>query len=543
MVTLAAAPWVAREGEAKVDDQIVRRHDATVAKALAEQITQTGHRGYGSLPDDDGLYQAGTGAGLFLNLAAAYLHPRSKYHHDRAVPERMRLAAQFLDRAQHADGTIDLLVTNFHSTPDTGFVVHNLGTAACLLHRAGERELLAMIEPFLKKAGGALATGGVHTPNHRWVVSSALAQIDEVFPDPRYGKRIDQWLAEGVDIDGDGQFTERSTSVYNTVCDRAFTVLAVKRKRPELFEPVRRNLNAMLYLMHPNYEVVTEISRRQDKGERGDIGGYWFPLQYLAVRDRNPVYAGIATAVAARRASLPALMEYPEMTGDSPETKAPPDDYVKDFPALDVVRFRRGARSATILGNDSLWFELRQGEAIITGVRMAGAFFGKGQLVPPRIERNGKLYTLRQTLEAGYYQPADPPRKVAAGEWGSVRQTCRETGICRYEQSAAIEETARGFRIRLEAKGTENVPVSIEIGLRAGVELEGATAVKGSGDSYLLGSGYATVKGGADRIRIGPGLGQHAYVQVRGAEPKLPGTSVYLTAFSPFVHTLEFVCE
>ena len=533
---------MAQPGEPKIDADVVRRHDAAVEKALAAQITGAGHRGFGSLPAEDGLYHAGTAAGLFLNYAAAYLYPESRYHHDRALPERMQMAARFLERAQHPDGTIDLLTTNFHSTPDTGFVVHNAGTAACLLHRAGERELLALIEPFLRKAGGALAVGGVHTPNHRWVVSSALAQIHEVLPDARFRRRIDEWLAEGVDIDADGQYTERSTSVYNTVCDRAFTVLAVKLKRPELLEPVRRNLASMLYLMHPDYEVVTEISRRQDKGERGDIGGYWFPLQYLAVLDRNPVYAGIAARVAPQRASLPALMEYPEMIGPSPGTKAPPDDYLKDFPVLDVVRFRRGARSATILGNDSLWFAVRQGDAVISGVRMAGAFFGKGQLVPPRVGRSGKVYTLRQTFEAGYYQPADPPRKVAAGQWGKVRATCRETGICRYEQSAAITETADGFRIQLAAKGTQNVPVAIEIGVRAGVEVEGAAAVKGRSDAFLLGSGYATVRHGSDRIRVGPGLAQHAYVQVRGAEPKLPGTSLYLTAFAPFEHTLEFLC-
>ena len=542
IATLAAAPLVAQSRETKIDPEIVRRHDAAVEKALAAQITDAGHRGFGSLPAEDGLYHAGTAAGLFVNYAAAYLHAESKYHRSRVLPERMQMAARFLDRAQHTDGTIDLLTTNFHSTPDTGFVVHSAGTAACLLHRADERGLLAMIEPFLRKAGGALAAGGVHTPNHRWVVSSALAQVNEVFPDARFTRRIDQWLAEGVDIDADGQYTERSTSVYNTVCDRAFTVLAVKLKRLELLEPVRQNLDAMLYLMHPNYEVVTEISRRQDKGERGDIGGYWFPLQYLAVRDRNPVYAGIAAGVAPQRASLPALMEYPEMAGPSPGSKAPPDDYVKDFPVLDVVRFRRGARSATILGNDSLWFALRQGDAVISGVRMAGAFFGKGQLVPPRIERSGKTYTLRQALEAGYYQPAEPPRKVAAGEWGRVRESCKESEICRYEQSAAITETADGFRIQLAAKGTENVPVAIEIGLRAGVEVEGAAALKGRSDAFLLGAGYATVRRGGDRIRVGPGLGQHAYVQVRGAEPKLPGTSLYLTAFAPFEHTLEFVC-
>ncbi len=542
IATLAAAPLLAQSTESKIDGEVVRRHDAAVGKALAAQITDASHRGFGSLPAEDGLYHAGTAAGLFEDLAAAYLYPESKYHHDRALPEGMRMAARFLERAQHPDGTIDLLTTNFHSAPDTGFVVHSAGTAACLLHRAGERELLAAIEPFLRKAGGALAVGGVHTPNHRWVVSSALAQVNEVFPDARFIRRIDQWLAEGVDLDADGQYTERSTSVNNTVCDRAFTVLAVKLKRPELLEPVRRNLDAMLYLMHPNLEVVTEISRRQDKGERGDMGGYWFPLGYLAVLDRNPVYAGIAAQVAPRHASLPVLMEYPEMLGPWPGTKAPPGNFVKDFPVLDVVRFRRGARSATILGNDSLWFSLRQGDAVISGVRMASAFFGKGQLVPPRIERNGKVYTLRQTLEAGYYQPADPPRKVAAGEWGRVRESCRESEICRFEQSAAITEMAGGFRIHLSAKGTENVPVAIEIGLRAGMEVDGAAAVKGRSDAFLLGAGYATLKRGGDRIRVGPGLAQHSYVQVRGAEPKLPGTSLYLTAFAPFEHTMEFLC-
>lgn len=522
----ASAPTVA------IDSAVVRRHDEDVRRLLERQITDPSSRGYGTQPDDQGLYSAGAAAGLLQAYFAAFLCPQSAHYHDSALLDRMKLAARFLEKAQNEQGFIDLLVTNFSSPPDTGFVVHTVATAAVLAQRARERELLVLAAPFLHKAAAGLVVGGIHTPNHRWVVSQALAQVNEIFPNPDYVRRIDQWLAEGIDLDADGQYTERSTSVYNTVSDRAFLVMGIKLKRPELFEPVRRNLEAMLYLLHPGYEVVTEISRRQDRNQRADMGGYWLPLRYLAMRDANGRFAALAAHYDAERASLAWLMEYPEMNGALPAPAPLPDNFERPLPSIDAVRLRRGAVSATVLGGDSIFFTFRRGGAVVNAVRFASAFFGKGQFVPGKLERQDGSWVLRQQLEAPYYQPL--PQKVPPAEWAALRARRKQTQICRLRQSATVTENSGSFRLRLTAEGTRGVPLAVEISLRSGGRIEGAA------DGGVLSSGYATYTLGEDTVRFGPGLGEHRYTQVRGADDKLPGLSVYLTAFTPFDHTIEF---
>ena len=233
------------------------------------------------------------------------------------------------------------------------------------------------------------------------MVSSALAQVNDVFPDPAYTERIAQWLAEGIDIDEDGQFIERSTVTYNTVTDRAFTVLAAKLKRPELLDPVRRNLQAMMYLLHPDGEVVTEVSKRQDQFVRGTMAGYWFPLNYLAVHDGDRQFAALARGLGPEPARLSALLEYPELNGPLPQAAALPEDYEKWFGAVGLARIRRGKWDATmVLKENSRFFSARNGGAVINAVRFATSFFGKGQFVPDACVKEDAKYIFRQSLSA-----------------------------------------------------------------------------------------------------------------------------------------------
>jgi len=519
----------------------VERNDAAVRTLLETQLTDPASPSRGCVPDQFGLHSAGSASGVAETLAASFVHPQSAFHHDRVLLDRIRLAAGFLERAQSPQGNIDLLTTNFNSPPDTGFVVHNVATAAAIARLHGAEEIARTLQPFLVRAGAGMAEGGVHTPNHRWVIGSALAQINELFPDPRLVHRIDEWLAEGIDIDRDGQFTERSTLTYNVVTDRALLVMAAKLKRPELLEPVRQNLRALLYLLHADGEVVTEISRRQDQYTRGNTNGYWFPLTYLAVVDRDGQFATLARQ-AERGARLSTLLEYPELSQPLPAGAPLPTDFERSLPDIGLARIRRGPLSATlVLGGSSRFFALRYGDAVIEGVRFASAFFGKGQFVPDSTERRGTTYLLKQALEAPYYQPL--AQKVTSENWAPTRAERRQSEICRLEQSAEISEAPAGFRIRIRAEGTPGVPVAVEIALRDGGSLQGARGVTASPGTWVLPGGAGAVyRAGSNQIRFGPGAAAHEYVQVRGAEPPLPGERVYISGYTPFDRTLGFEC-
>ncbi len=525
-------------GATAVDQSIVDRNDDAVRRQLRAQITDPASPWAGSVPDDYLMHSPGSAGGLIEALAASFAHPQSKFHADGALLERIRLAAGFLERSQSPEGNLDLLSTNFNSPPDTGFVVHSVATAAAIGKLYGSPELVQALRPFLAKAGAGLAAGGIHTPNHRWVVSSALAQIHSVYPNPAYLHRIAQWLAEGIDIDADGQFTERSTVTYNAICDRSLCVLAAKLQRPELVEPVRHNIDAMLYLLHPDGEVVTEVSRRQDQYVRGTMINYWFPLTYMACHAQDGRASAVLRQLGPEAVRLSALLEYPELAQPLPATASIPGDYQRTFPLIGLTRIRRGARDATMVHKDnSRFFSLRNGAAVIEAVRFATSFFGKGQFVPDT-SSNDAGYVFRQRLEAPYYQPV--AHAVTYRDWAAVRETRAKTQVCRLEQIATVIERENAFELRVQAHGTAGVPLAIEIAFRDGGKLEGCRPAPHAESAWILDRDFGVYRVGNDAIRFGPGAAPHLMTQLRGAEPKLSGTSVYITGYTPFDHSIRF---
>ncbi len=540
VTTAAAAAQSVSPAAASIPQELVRRTEQSAESLMSRQVTDPSSKYRGAVPDADELHHPSSVAGTIDALGSCFLYEGSKFYKNPLLLERMRLGVAYALRGLTSEGNVNLLITNFNSTPDTAFFTNPVATIAVLARRAKATELSNLIEPLLQRLGQGLLHGGVHTPNHRWVVTSALAQLHELFGGTEYIQRANQWLSEGIDIDADGQFSERSTTVYNTVSERGLTMAAIKLNKPELLDPVRRNLDSMMYLLHPGNEVVTEISKRQDKNVRAKPDRYWFPAKYLAVKDKNGLYESFAQA-GGNGQQLSLMLEYPELQR-AVAPKPIPDDYVKVFPVVGIARIRHGLTSATLQfkGGDRV-FCLRRGDVVMNGVRFASAFFGMGQFLPAEGGPKGKgSYAFTQQLAGPYYQPLEKHEEIVYHEqWGESWKRRKQSGICRLTQSAIVTEEKNGFSMRIQAHGTDEVPLTVEISFAPGGVLEGCEKLKD--ETYLLSAGaQASYRVGKDMLRFGPGKRENRYVNVRGALPKLDGTSVYLTGYTPFDHTIRF---
>jgi len=523
-------------------------NDEAIPAKLARQqrAPETGERG--GIPGQHGIVHAGTTAGFLRDLSVAYASPASRYHQDSDLLDALHGAASFLLDAQHPDGTIDLLTTNFHSPPDTAFTLEWVCLAAGVLKSTKDPRVAPLVEKllkFIRLGADALAVGGIHTPNHRWVVCMALARANALILDPRYVSRIDTWLAEGVDIDPDGQFTERSTSIYSPLTDRCLLTVARLLDRPELLKPVRRNLEMSLHYMHADGEAVTEGSRRQDQDQKRSMVRYYYPYRYMAQHDDNGRFAAMAqfleaTQTAGVSSQLIYFLEAPELAAPLPPPTALPANFERHFSHSGLVRIRRGEMSATILADNPSFFSLHVGSAAVT-LRFASAFFGKGQFVGQRLRRQGKSWVLSQDLTGPYYQPIGIEHRRSDGDWNKMPRELRPTSeVQSLKSTVRITEVDRGFDVKLDISGTNGVPIAIEFNCRDGSSIFGAARLTQVPGAWVLPSGEARISSDNSSVFIGEGQAAHRWTQIRGALPKRSGESVYVTGFSPFQDTLRF---
>ena len=549
--TIGARVREARAAESDSPDifeRLVRANDSRIPALLERQETAPSHPWRGALRDEHAVPSAGGTAGLAQALVSGLAAPGSRYRGSAEIADRLSLASRALLALQHADGTIDLPTTNFHSPPDTAFALEPVCASLSVVRRARPDvppQAVADLERFARAAGEALVVGGIHTPNHRWVVCAALARLHALFPDPRYVSRIDAWLAEGIDIDADGQFSERSTSVYSPTCDRSLLTVARLLGRDALLDPVHRNLEMTLHYLHADGDVATEASRRQDQYRRGSPAGYQLPYRSLALRDGNERFAAAARLIEAKEGDALAgnlihFLDDPSLREPLPSSAPLPDDFARPFPGSDLVRIRRGAVSATVLGGNSCVLSFHKGAAALEAVRLASAFFGKGQFVGERLAAENGAYVLTQSLTGPYYQPLPPEARHPDGAWDPGDRARRpQTEVQHCRSRVVVRESKGAFEIDVDVAGTDRVPLAIELGFRRGGALSGVEPLPGTPDAFLLRGEAGEYRLGGEVIRFGPGRAEHTWTDLRGALPKLDALSVYVTGFTPFRATLR----
>lgn len=553
---IAVLPTIAYAAEnvrGRIEHMLVKLseiNDDVVDRLLELQIDNPGDRWHGGLRNNHEIPNAHATKEIIVKLGASYASPYSRYHLSEKLVQPMEKAIQCLLNVQYDDGTIDLYSTNFHSTPDTAFIVNYLSPAYVNIKRLNRVEMqgfLEKLEAFLRDTGKCLLVGGAHTANHRWVISSALARLNSFFPSKKYTDRIDVWLGEGIDLDPDGQYTEQSVSIYSPTCDDMFLTMGRLLERKDLMDIVRKNLDMTLYYIQPGGEVLTDASGRQDAARTGYVNGYYYTYLFFAIRDKNAAYSAVCELIEREMPEkvlhyLPYLLELPTFNQPIPAPSKIPDNYFKRFEHSGVFRIRRGDTDISVIEKNPTFFSFMKGKAVLQSLRLAAAFFGdRGQFIAEQADFDGEKMVLSKTVKHGYFQPFPKDKIPGDGIYEKMprkERTLSEPQIMHYQVS--ISESDGKLRMDIQVEGTDHVPVSMEMSFRSGGELSGTTTDKYVDDSFFLEEGMGQYKVGRDVITFGPGLAGHKWATMRGMLPKQEGNSVYITGYTPFKHTIEW---
>ncbi|MEO5683499.1 MAG: hypothetical protein ABIQ88_12700 [Chitinophagaceae bacterium] len=567
-VDVAAAQSTATNKHAQIDaallERLVNANDKQVDKLLAALqagVTSTGRKiGFD-----------------FATLTASYFSPGSTYHQSPLVVAALEKLVQLLTGLQSADGTLNF--GNLESPPDTAFLVEPLAAAAYLLQQ-NSRPVLKNIneglKEFLIRCGAALSAGGVHTPNHRWLICSALAGIHTVYPNQVYINRIDEWLGESIYIDADGHYPERSAN-YAVVENTAFLTVGRLLKKALLFEPVRKNLAMTWYYMEPDGQLITVDSRRQDQYTSKTMVAYYLQYRWLAIKDNDRLFAGITRLIEGLKGfeeeilnkCLFQFLENPLLQQALPDTVDPPVQYEKLFTNAATLRLRHAGTTATLFGgvdwpviiasgrSDSPnFYTYRKGAAILKYMRLSADFFSMGYFYSDGLKKENNAYTLHKKLAIPYYQPLPANRRNSKGDyklspstdgrfWSKMDFENRPVSNVKTLETKISFTTAAGAdKLVFEVTGQAGVRVTIELCFLEGGVLSGVLpADKGN---YFLENGMGVYEYGGSSIQFGPGVMAHKVVAGLEGERysthfgslRTEGMHVYLTGITPFKHAL-----
>ena len=466
-----------------------------------------------------------------MRLVSAYVNPRGANHHAASLLGPINALLGALAERQNPSGLYD--VGNLDSPPDTSFVISDLGLSYVLLADDDQSETTAIRARYaaiMRKSGTALAEGGVHTPNHRWEICKALAHLQHLWPSRLLKARINDWLGEGIDIDSEGEYSERSPNYASEVTNKSLLTIARYADKPRLRDDVRRNLQLTLYRIQPNGEVETVQSRRQDQTGIQHVWKYLTHYRELAIRDRNGQFAAVATQIIDRvAADLPGFattgysvgeflaeaLASPDITAALPTSTPVPTTYTQVSTGSQLGTLRRGSTTAAIFGGtdwhdrrvdsegrttsireiasglstNPTFFRLRKGAAILDSVRLSPRFFSTGHFRSDGVTGTRGGWRLEDEVAVAYHLPLPPRRRRSDGAYvlGSEGRFYSKMDFPHRPKDEKVlvttititEVGTGGFDLAFDLDGPPT-SLTIELCFRAGGTLSGVVPATGA---------------------------------------------------------------
>ncbi|MBZ0293849.1 MAG: hypothetical protein K8L99_14885 [Anaerolineae bacterium] len=536
-----------------------RLHEATLISAR-QQMLDPNHPLHGSyispgtgMDDAGAAGTAGFIASCGLLLANSLSDPESLPAIDRAdLLHRIDIAADYLLRAQRPSGLIDLRIANYDSSPDAAFAVQVLSAMYQQAHGLNPDldAVLAKLETFIRKAVDGILTGGFHTPNHRWVIVSALALAATLFPDLDVRAVVEAYLAEGFDISDEGTYIERSVGVYDAITDRALLLLADHWPDAQIQATaqaaVTRNLNLDLYLLHDDGTAETGLSHRQDFGTRTVPVGLISCYLHSAARTSNPFFASAAHWLWAK-ADQPAdfwVAYVLKSVGMPTLTDTPlPTDYTHFYPQNRIWRARRKRLNTSAFGGTTRLITLVYGEAELSSIKISQSYFGVGRFVADEMEADEHSILLHSRGDHSPYRPAyELPlgRPVAPDQWEATKAERQFKTIPRVNSILRITVVDDGLELHYRTlDGLDDATAQIALDFPAGGiwETDDTALQTQPGQIIFLKQNAGRMRFGHDIIEINPGANGHRTWHMRDTEEAAPGlVRVLIPLITPVDH-------
>lgn len=518
---------------------------------MGSQVKNPASLQYGGIKGD--IWEAKPTIYALASALAVYFHEDSCFYKSKELYQAVGLALDFIARTQREDGSFDYPSCNFKSAADTSFCFKRLIAAYRLLVKYGnpaDEAITVLKEKYLTimhKALDAIREGGFHTPNHRWGIAAALLQGSNLFAAEKefaagLKNRAEQYLAEGIDGDEDGEYAERSTGNYNAVVNNAMMAMYQETGNEAFLGYVERNLSMMLTYMDPDDTIFTQNSTRQDQGKLEYADKYFYQYLYMCSRERNPAFDGAAHKIIKDNMErgdlapdcLHIVMNHDEMMGYHFEEYGFLEEYRKFFRHAGVLRVKKPAYTYTVLNGKSAFLYFKSKGTTLC-VKIGESCCDIRNFIPQTIEELPDGCRLEAEAQSWYYLPFK--EKQDTSDWWKMDQSKREKLISsRLKTTLEIREKEQGLELNLKAEGLDRLPLRLEICIPAGVSIEHpAFALEaGAGESMILKDGYLEIHDGLTTVEIGPGFGEHSFKgHYSGEEINSAGYTVYANGYTP----------